>query len=663
MTQTLAGTIAGPITLAEASATILAGAFVYWSQAYVGGSAVVAPVGVVSTVANAGTIAAAIGYGIEIGAGTFVNAAGGAVLASLGAVDNLAAGGALSVVNQGRIDGAASGVLLNHPGFITNAAGALLAGGAVGVSLAAAGAIVDNAGTISSYTIGVAGVGGDAVTNRAGASIDGGAGGVLGAALLDNAGDVTASGAGGTGAAAATILNRAGGSVGGATAAVAGTLDNAGTLYGTALGALATTLTNSGQVLVAGGGIGSGQGGVGVLLAAGATLANMAGGLVSGSAPASVAVQLAGGLVTNAGTLAAAYGVAGSGTLVDAGTIIGRSGTAVAFRPSLAASLLVLEPGAVLAGGIDGGGAATLELGAGTGTLSGFGASIVDLRAVTLDPGAAWLLAGSGAGLAAQPVAGLGAATLELAGTVESYVALSGGRLTLSGGTTLDLPGLPGVHVGTDGLDTLITACLAAGSRIATARGPVAIEALAVGERVVTASGRLAPVLWLGRRALDLARHARPEAVLPVRIRAGAFAPGVPERDLLLSPDHAVLLGGALVPVRHLVNGVSIARERCASVVYWHLELDRHDVVLAEGLACETYLDTGNRAAFAGEPVLALHPEGAARHARAVWAARGCAAILDDPTALALRARHTALLARTTLPQFRRAAAAATLVA
>jgi hypothetical protein len=135
---------------------------------------------------------------------------------------------------------------------------------------------------------------------------------------------------------------------------------------------------------------------------------------------------------------------------------------------------------------------------------------------------------------------------------------------------------------------------------------------------------------------------------MPVRVRAGAFGAALPLRDLVLSPDHAVLVDGALVPIRHLINGVSIAQERWASVTYWHVELDRHDVVLAEGLACESYLDTGNRAAFANaDGPVALHADfSRPDFSRAVWAAAGCAAILTDPRDPALRARHTALLAR-----------------
>jgi collagen type I/II/III/V/XI/XXIV/XXVII alpha len=152
-------------------------------------------------------------------------------------------------------------------------------------------------------------------------------------------------------------------------------------------------------------------------------------------------------------------------------------------------------------------------------------------------------------------------------------------------------------------------ACFAAGTRIRTSRGDVAVEALAVGDLVVTVSGALRPIIWLGSRHVDCARHGRPSAVHPVRIRAGAFSLGLPLRDLTLSPDHAVFVEGVLIPVKHLINGYTITQMAVDSVTYFHIELESHDVVLAEGLTCETYLDTGDRSSFSTDgDVTVLHP-------------------------------------------------------
>ncbi len=165
-------------------------------------------------------------------------------------------------------------------------------------------------------------------------------------------------------------------------------------------------------------------------------------------------------------------------------------------------------------------------------------------------------------------------------------------------------------------------ACFAAGTRIATPRGMVAVERLCVGDRVQCADGGSRPVVWLGHRRLDCRRHPRPDDVRPVRVAAHAFGLGRPARDVRLSPDHAVFVEGVLIPVRYLLNGATLRQEAAAAIAYWHVELDRHDVLLADGLPAESFLDTGNRTAFANSGTVAMaQPD----FARAVWARAACA--------------------------------------
>jgi hypothetical protein len=66
----------------------------------------------------------------------------------------------------------------------------------------------------------------------------------------------------------------------------------------------------------------------------------------------------------------------------------------------------------------------------------------------------------------------------------------------------------------------------------------------------------------------------------------------------LLSPDHALFVDGLLIPVRYLCNGATIRQDARSEVTYFHVELDRHDILRAEGLPVESYLDAGNRGAF-----------------------------------------------------------------
>lgn len=141
--------------------------------------------------------------------------------------------------------------------------------------------------------------------------------------------------------------------------------------------------------------------------------------------------------------------------------------------------------------------------------------------------------------------------------------------------------------------------CFAEGTRIETPEGPVAVEDLAEGQQVRTASGVARPIRWIGQMLSRPDRHPRPWEVQPVRVTAHAFGPGMPAQDVRLSPGHAVFVDGVLVPVGHLVNGATIVQEQVEQIRYFHVELDSHDVLLAEGLPCESYLDDGNRASFA----------------------------------------------------------------
>jgi hypothetical protein len=151
----------------------------------------------------------------------------------------------------------------------------------------------------------------------------------------------------------------------------------------------------------------------------------------------------------------------------------------------------------------------------------------------------------------------------------------------------------------TDAPFNLSALCFAAGTSIATPSGGVAVEDLKIGDQVLTGSGAVRPVIWLGNMTLRPARHPRPHEASPVRIRAGAFGDGLPMRDLRVSPGHALYVDGVLILAASLVNGATIIQDEVESVRYFHVELESHDVLLAEGLPCESYLDDGNRSSFA----------------------------------------------------------------
>lgn len=184
-----------------------------------------------------------------------------------------------------------------------------------------------------------------------------------------------------------------------------------------------------------------------------------------------------------------------------------------------------------------------------------------------------------------------------------------------------------------NGLGDYHVPCYLTGTLILTARGQVPVEALVAGDLVVTVSGAQRPIRWIGHKRIDCRTSPLPQEILPIRVSAGALAPGLPSRDLFISPDHALFFDDVLVPAKTLVNHATIQQVEAGEVTYYGIELDSHDMILAEGVAAETYLDDGQRNRFdnyAGDgsdldPLRALRRDGSFRTLR--WSGRRVAEI------------------------------------
>ncbi len=599
------------------------------------------------------TINSYVGHGVTLGngytspltittAGTVDDSGGIAVFAAATYANPV-------VINQGTIletGFGGVGVAFNAGGSLDNSGTAALIEGQYGVQIRGTAGTITNAGTIE-------GTNGRAIYLTQGGSVDnsgtaalirslGTAGSNYGVEIFNAAGAVTNDG---------TILGS-----GGSTAVKlqkSGSVDNTGTAalirggFGVSILGTTGTITNAGTI--------DGTSGTGVALNGGSVDNSGTAALIqaAGLNHAGVRINLA-GTVSNAGTIrgTSGYGVFmfGGGTVIDSGTISGGNGTAVEFYGFSGGNLLALEGGYSFGGTIHVlGPGNTLEL------LGTVGAVTVDFDK-------------SGAGFTNFGTVSFGAAsgndeilkisnTTSLPGTVSGFTQLHDivdltqftnpgaavvafdtltDRLTVTEGsqsvtlqldTSLDYTGVTWTPSPDSGTGTDVAACYCRGTRILTPDGELPVEDLKIGDQVMTISGSAKPLRWIGRRSYVGWLAAGNPKVLPVCFKPGSLADGVPRRELWVSPEHAIYLDGVLVPAELLVNGTSIVKAASVDEVqYFHLELDAHDVIMAEGAWAESFVDDDSRGIFHNAAEFhRLYPE-APLHAPA----RYCAPRVED---------------------------------
>jgi hypothetical protein len=306
---------------------------------------------------------------------------------------------------------------------------------------------------------------------------------------------------------------------------------------------------------------------------------------------------------------------AGTGTstfftaVVNAGTILGESGT-LNFAQSLTNNgLIEANNGAIgIAGNLLGTGTLTLTDNASI-TLNG---SVSAGQTVRYEDGSTTYIAdiaqfsGTIANFGTADTIDLTNVAYDSAGT--AYVGIDNILTITESGTSHsihmsgDYTGLY-FHLASDNANgTDITAnttpCYLPGTRIATDRGEIAVEALRVGDTVVTLSGARRRLCWIGTGKALATRGKRGPAT-PIIVRKSALADNVPYADLRITKGHSLYLDGVLIPAEYLVNHHSICwDDRAQEVTVFHLELDTHDVLLANGAAAESYRDDGNRWLF-----------------------------------------------------------------
>jgi hypothetical protein len=402
------------------------------------------------------------------------------------------------------------------------------------------------------------------------------------------------------------------GTISGATLAIGTVANSHLTIDGTATTPNAITLNNSNQTLEIGAGhsltVNADEN-----YAAGTFQIDTGGTLTIGSTH-TLTIGSGVTLTDNGGTINTSGGIVVNGTLIGTGTINGPltgSGIVEASGGQLELVSAITDP--------------TYEIDAGSrlqidGAIASTGIQFIFLSTASGGLGLSndsGLVAGNTDSISGLNVSGGGLRTnfIDIEGhtvTVTSVVhtGTTTATVTLSDNAVLNLTNIANgsstwfADTATDGAGgTYVflsdTVCFMPGTRILTPEGEVAVEMLKRGDLVTTADGASKPIRWVGRQTVSRL-FADPLRVLPIRIAQGALGETMPSRDLLVSPDHALLVDGVLIQAGALVNGASIVRESRVPprFTYYHVELADHSLILAENTPAETFIDNIDRIAF-----------------------------------------------------------------
>ncbi|PID35328.1 MAG: type I secretion protein [Rhodobacterales bacterium] len=145
-----------------------------------------------------------------------------------------------------------------------------------------------------------------------------------------------------------------------------------------------------------------------------------------------------------------------------------------------------------------------------------------------------------------------------------------------------------------------VVPCFTPGTLIATPTGERRVEDLRPGDRVITRDNGIQPIAWAGGRAMGCKELAQGPHLRPILIRAGALGNNLPAQDLLVSPNHRVLVANertalyfdereVLASAKHLVDNKGIVQVDPTEVTYLHFMCERHEVVLSNGAWTETF--------------------------------------------------------------------------
>lgn len=148
-------------------------------------------------------------------------------------------------------------------------------------------------------------------------------------------------------------------------------------------------------------------------------------------------------------------------------------------------------------------------------------------------------------------------------------------------------------------IETIIP-CFTSGTRIVTPKGEVPVDQLKVGDQVFTRDNGMQEIRWIGKKTLSSAVLKALPHLQPILVKADSLGAGVPSRDLMLSPNHRLLMLGQQVDMlfnepevfsaaKHLTRVEGIDRAMVEGITYWHILFDRHEVILSNGAWSESF--------------------------------------------------------------------------
>lgn len=148
-----------------------------------------------------------------------------------------------------------------------------------------------------------------------------------------------------------------------------------------------------------------------------------------------------------------------------------------------------------------------------------------------------------------------------------------------------------------------VIACFTPGVKIATLKGEIAVENLVAGDKVVTRDNGIQEIRWTGQKKIDWRLMTAYPHLKPVLVRRGSLGNELPERDLMISPNHRLLVANnrtalqfneneVLVSAKHMIDGQAVQLIDSIGTTYIHFMFDRHEVVLSDGIWTESFQPT-----------------------------------------------------------------------